>query len=237
MTKVLTMRLDLLFLFLVLGLASPSSAAKKSAGKDDKDAVKVKVIRKPSPDCKVKTKKWDKIQIQLVASMANGKIFEATNAIYDLVLGRAFYIKGLEEGLFDMCEGEIRKLFIPANKAHGKKGDPTVDIPPDSDLVFQVVLVKIVGSDMPKYEDVDLDKDNRISKEELKDALMIKAQKTDEHLAYTDVMYQEQVFNIFDDEDKNKDGFISFQEFMGPKDKPFVKKSKAKPKTNAKTEL
>jgi FK506-binding protein 1 len=51
-------------------------------------------------------------------------------------------IKGWDEALPLMSKGERSQIFIPADKAYGKRGAPPV-IPPDSDLIFDVELIQI----------------------------------------------------------------------------------------------
>lgn len=54
-------------------------------------------------------------------------------------------IDGWREGLVGMKVGGTRRLLIPAEKGYGAAGSPP-DIPPDSDLVFDVKLIEIVGA-------------------------------------------------------------------------------------------
>lgn len=48
-------------------------------------------------------------------------------------------IKGWDQGLLDMCEGEKRKLTIPADMGYGARGAGAT-IPPHATLVFEVGL-------------------------------------------------------------------------------------------------
>ena len=50
-------------------------------------------------------------------------------------------IEGWKEGVPGMKVGGERRLIIPAEQAYGESG--TAGIPPNSDLVFDIVLVKI----------------------------------------------------------------------------------------------
>ncbi len=77
------------------------------------------------------------------AIASTGKIFESS-------LGRgepvsfplAGVIAGWKEGIPGMKEGGKRRLIIPAEKAYGEQS-PSPDIPPNSDLVFDVELIKV----------------------------------------------------------------------------------------------
>lgn len=57
-------------------------------------------------------------------------------------LGSGQVIKGWDQGLIGMCEGEKRKLVVPSELAYGKNGVGSV-IPPDATLYFDVSLEMI----------------------------------------------------------------------------------------------
>lgn len=61
-------------------------------------------------------------------------------------LGSAQVIKGWDQGLMGMCEGEKRKLVIPPELGYGSSGAPP-KIPGDATLIFEVELVKIERKD------------------------------------------------------------------------------------------
>jgi FKBP-type peptidyl-prolyl cis-trans isomerase FkpA len=58
-------------------------------------------------------------------------------------LGARQVIKGWEQGVQGMKVGGKRTLIIPSELAYGKRGAPGGSIPPDSDLIFDVVLLKV----------------------------------------------------------------------------------------------
>lgn len=55
-------------------------------------------------------------------------------------------IKGWDQGLLGMCQGEKRRLVIPSDLAYGKQGAGD-KIPPDSTLIFETELIKIERKD------------------------------------------------------------------------------------------
>jgi peptidylprolyl isomerase len=58
-------------------------------------------------------------------------------------VGAGEVIKGWDEGLIGMKKGGVRKLSIPASLGYGARGTPDGKIPPDADLVFEIVLVQV----------------------------------------------------------------------------------------------
>lgn len=77
--------------------------------------------------------------------MIDGTEFDSSydrNKAFSVRLGAGQVIKGWDQGLLGMCEGEKRRLVIPAELGYGKAGAGD-KIPPDSTLVFEVELEKI----------------------------------------------------------------------------------------------
>ena len=77
--------------------------------------------------------------------LATGQIFDKNNSKqHPLVFrqGTGEVIRGLERGLEGMKSGGERVITIPSKLGYGSKGSGA-DIPPDSDLVFEVKVVKV----------------------------------------------------------------------------------------------
>jgi FKBP-type peptidyl-prolyl cis-trans isomerase FkpA len=63
---------------------------------------------------------------------------------FGFMVGTGKVIKGWDEGIIGMKEKGKRLLVIPADKAYGAAGAPGGKIPPNSTLVFEVELNKII---------------------------------------------------------------------------------------------
>ncbi|MFZ3324061.1 MAG: FKBP-type peptidyl-prolyl cis-trans isomerase [Usitatibacter sp.] len=65
------------------------------------------------------------------------------------MVGAGRVIKGWDEGIIGMKEDGQRLLVIPPDKGYGEKGTPDGKIPPNSTLVFEVTLLKIIPTGTP----------------------------------------------------------------------------------------
>ena len=72
--------------------------------------------------------------------------FRGTGRPFQLVLGTGDVIPGVDQGLYDMCPGEIRTLKIPPLLGYSSSGTQVFKIPPDYvGLEWTVELVSIEG--------------------------------------------------------------------------------------------
>jgi FKBP-type peptidyl-prolyl cis-trans isomerase len=86
-----------------------------------------------------------KISLHYTGSLTNGKVFDKNHSQTQPLQfrqGTGEVIRGLERGLEGMKVGGERLITVPAALGYGEKGMGT-DIPPDSDLVFEVKVLKV----------------------------------------------------------------------------------------------
>ncbi len=98
-----------------------------------------------------KAKSGDTVAVQYVGVLFDsGEEFDASwngdrpGKPLQFPLGAGQVIPGWDQGVVGMKEGGRRKLIIPAQLAYGAQGFPP-QIPPNSALIFDVDLKKIVG--------------------------------------------------------------------------------------------
>ncbi|ORX56711.1 hypothetical protein DM01DRAFT_244975, partial [Hesseltinella vesiculosa] len=97
-------------------------------------------------NCYNKVGKNDRIQLHYTARQWNAETeffnsYEMSGPL-SFKLGADKLMKGLEQGIQDMCEGEVRKLLIPSSLAYGEAGIPG-QVEPNMALVLEVEMVKV----------------------------------------------------------------------------------------------
>lgn len=85
------------------------------------------------------------VEAAYVGKFISGKVFDASpkDRPFSFKLGQGQVIKGWDEALQDMVEGEKRLIVLPPDLAYGARGSGN-RIPPYTWLVFEVELVRIV---------------------------------------------------------------------------------------------
>ncbi|CAJ0946540.1 unnamed protein product, partial [Mesorhabditis belari] len=102
-------------------------------------------IKKRVDNCEVKSRKGDLLHMHYVGTLLDGTEFDSSRSRdqeFTFTLGQGQVIKGWDQGLLNMCEGEQRRLTIPSHLAYGDRGAPP-KIPPGATLRFEVELMKI----------------------------------------------------------------------------------------------
>ena len=102
-------------------------------------------VKKRVENCVRKSKRGDSLSMHYAGTLEDGKEFDSSysrNKPFTFTLGAGQVIKGWDQGLMNMCEGEKRKLVIPPELAYGERGSPP-SIPGGATLVFEVELLKI----------------------------------------------------------------------------------------------
>jgi len=90
-------------------------------------------------------KKGDTVEVHYTGWLTNGKKFDSSldrKEPFEFKLGAGMVIKGWDEGVQGIKVGGKRKLIIPSELGYGKRGAGK-DIPPDSELIFEVELLKV----------------------------------------------------------------------------------------------
>ncbi|CAL1684108.1 unnamed protein product [Lasius platythorax] len=182
--------------------------------------------------CDIRSKKGDQLTMHYTGTLQDGSKFDSSldrDQPFTFQLGVGQVIKGWDQGLLDMCVGEKRKLTIPPVLGYGEKGAGNV-IPGGATLTFEVELMNI--SDSPPtanvFKEIDADKDNQLSREEVRAMVsdylrkqVIEAEQAgageNEDVKKMLADHDKLVEEIFQHEDKDKNGFISHDEFSGPK--------------------
>jgi len=183
------------------------------------DELEVDVVFKPE-ECQEKSKKGDLLTMQYVGTLPDGTQFDSSydhTEPFSFQLGEGHVIPGWDQGMVDMCIGEKRKLRVPPHLGYGETG--AGKIPPNSVLLFEVELIKIGDPPPPVnvFKQIDADGDKLLSREEVSDYLAKQVPAELKEGGKQPFDQDQLVEEIFSHEDKDKNGFISQDEFSGPK--------------------
>ncbi|KAG5851938.1 hypothetical protein ANANG_G00057150 [Anguilla anguilla] len=102
-------------------------------------------IKKRVDNCPIKSRKGDVLHMHYTGKLEDGTEFDSSiprNQPFTFTLGTGQVIKGWDQGLLGMCEGEKRKLVIPSELGYGDRGAPP-KIPGGATLIFEVELLTI----------------------------------------------------------------------------------------------
>ncbi|KAI9517602.1 FK506-binding protein 2A [Dissostichus eleginoides] len=97
-------------------------------------------IKKRVDNCPIKSRKGDVLNMHYTGKLEDGTEFDSSiprDRPFTFTLGTGQVIKGWDQGLLGMCEGEKRKLVIPSELGYGDRGAPP-KIPGGATLIFEV---------------------------------------------------------------------------------------------------
>ncbi|XP_048005038.1 FK506-binding protein 2 [Leguminivora glycinivorella] len=207
------------YMFAVLALAGATFAGSEVT------ELKVENVYVPE-GCTTKSKNGDMLTMHYTGTLDDGHKFDSSfdrDQPFTFQIGVGQVIKGWDQGLLDMCVGEKRKLTIPSHLGYGERGAGNV-IPAHATLHFEVELINI-GDSPPTtnvFKEIDADKDAQLSREEVSEYLKKQMTASEGAEMSEDIKnmlesHDKLVEEIFQHEDKDKNGFISHEEFSGPK--------------------
>ena len=91
----------------------------------------------------------DTVTVNYEGRFLNGKFFDSTvkrNQPFQFVYGTEWQVvKGLEEAIGMMKEGEKSLVILPSDLAFGSEGSSTGMIPPFTSLIFEVEILRVIS--------------------------------------------------------------------------------------------
>jgi len=194
---------------------------------ETESGLKIEFVEKPA-ECEKAVVKGQQLTMHYTGTLEDGTKFDSSrdrNDPFKFQIGIGQVIKGWDEGIIGMCVGEKRKLTIPPHLGYGDQGAGDV-IPGGATLYFDIELLGIEdGAPVVNvFKEIDTDNDQQVSRDELNGYLVKQvevmkanggqdAENVDQLLDQQDKLIEE----IFSHDDKDKDGYISHDEFSGPK--------------------
>uniref|UniRef100_A0A6V2QRQ7 peptidylprolyl isomerase n=1 Tax=Ditylum brightwellii TaxID=49249 RepID=A0A6V2QRQ7_9STRA len=130
------------------------------------------------------------------------------NKPFEFQMGAGRVLEGWERGFMGMCKGAKAIFIIPPELGYGDVGAGEDVVPGGATLHFDVEVLDILdeGTEPPQaniFEMIDDNGDGKLSEDEVED------------------FFEGQGANVpdglWEEEDANGDGFISWEEFNGPK--------------------
>lgn len=134
-------------------MTPPTDAANEAT---QTQSFKIHTIKTAPEACKIQSRRGDVLEIKYEARyqaqlsrnggediMFDSSDSRGTGQPYMFVLGNGDMIPGVDQGMYDMCPGEIRELTIPPRLGYGVRGNKLFDIPNDAVLSWKVELVTV----------------------------------------------------------------------------------------------
>jgi len=117
-------------------------AAKKNLAKKDNSGLQT-LVEKEGNGRNPKAGEW--VQVHYTGYLPDGTKFDSSvdrGQPFKFQVGKGRVIAGWDKGIMQLKEGSKAILFIPPYLGYGERGAGGV-IPPNSDLIFEVELLKI----------------------------------------------------------------------------------------------
>ncbi|XP_071493483.1 peptidyl-prolyl cis-trans isomerase FKBP14-like [Diadema antillarum] len=197
----------------------------KDEGKKPPPEIEWETISMPS-ECRTKVTNDDTVGIHFMGKLASdGSVFfdsrenNEKDEWISFPMGVGESIKGLELGLLGMCKEEIRKIVVEPDRIKNgryKFHPETGVVPRDQKLIFEVEMMFMgpnYAKGMPNmFKVYDDDKNGKISHDEF--AKYIADSGTfGPKGPLVDKLAKENI----DKDDRNRDGYVEWEEFSGPK--------------------
>uniref|UniRef100_A0A8C9SW31 peptidylprolyl isomerase n=1 Tax=Scleropages formosus TaxID=113540 RepID=A0A8C9SW31_SCLFO len=197
------------FLMAFVNLAAESTATQHA------DDLKVEVLFSPH-ECPRKSKKGDLVNAHYDGYLQDGSQFYCSRSDRSghpqwFVLGVGQVIRGLDEGMKDMCPGERRRITVPPELGFGAQGKDKV--PPNATLVFEVEVFSVSRGprSMEAFKEMDLDADRSLTPSELRRYLKAEYEKGGKRKEES--FYDGIIDDVLRKSDRDGDGTISAAEY------------------------
>ncbi|XP_062590005.1 uncharacterized protein LOC134251615 [Saccostrea cucullata] len=206
LTKLAKLLLGLCCVFVLVFCKDGSPSPKK---------VEIYTIVPPPGDCEKKAKDGNLVQIHFKGTLENGTEFfnSYEREPISFAMGSGQIIKGIEQGVDGMCEGEKRRVTIPPALAYGSKGSG--DVPGGATVILEieVLTVKDQFDVIDQFHRMDVNKDGGLDFKEIEEVVSGEQFQKMMPVKMDDSMRLMMIQTLFTMSDKNRDGQLDPSEF------------------------